>query len=108
MLEAMTAEQFMRWELFYGEEPWGEEREDQRQAANTIYGLAPYMQAGAQLPDLTYPYFEDSSPESLAKRMRTMDAQIERSKWQTQSQNSQSPSSPTQGDSLPALPKPAQ
>ena len=105
MLEAMTAEQFMRWEKYYEQEPWGENRADQREAANTLYGLAPWLPVTAMLPDLHYPYFEDDSPEALATRMRTMDGQIK--KWQPQFQNSQSPSSPTPGGSLPALPKPA-
>lgn len=102
MLEEMTAEQFMRWEQYYEAEPWGESREDNRQAANTLVGLAPWQPATASLPDLHYPYFEDNSPEALAKRMRALDQSIKENKLAEkcppQSQDSRFSSSPTPGD----------
>lgn len=53
----MTWEQFLTWEQYFIEEPFGEMRADMRQAANTFYALGL-----DDPPRLTFPYFTDAKP----------------------------------------------
>lgn len=63
MLDEMTPGDLFGWQRYYIEEPWGEQRADQRAAAQALWNTAPYAGEGANLPNLTYPYWVDETAE---------------------------------------------
>jgi hypothetical protein len=86
MLAEMPASLFVWWLRFYELEPWGDQRADQRAAAQAMWNTAPYAASDTELPSLQFPYFENET--DLTDRI----AEIEKAKQQWLSQSPNSPS----------------
>lgn len=73
MLRGMSWRQFADWVAFDRLEPIGEPRADMRQAALACW-IAGAMTGADQLPDLVWPYFDDSqdatTEDLIARRQR--------------------------------------
>lgn len=77
----MTAEQFFDWIKYDNECPFGDDREDMRQAAGLAWQMSAQTPDG-ESPSLFYPYWEKE--EDLEDRCsKLMEAA---KKWQDQSQ----------------------
>lgn len=87
MLSEIDAREFSQWVKYAEEEPFGEDRQDQRTAAQTMWLLTPYGGGSESLPSLFYPYFTDQT-EELEKQVAKL-KEVEK-KWLSQSQSSQS------------------
>lgn len=68
LLDRLTYRQWLGWRKYYGEEPWGEDRQDMRSLVLSQFINAPHLPAGYELPNATYPYWEDTSPEGIAAK----------------------------------------
>lgn len=77
LLEKLTHRQFLDWQTYFAQEPWGELRADMRSMVLAAHILSPHMPDGTQLPNPTYPYFEDTSPEAMADKAQDLKRWIE-------------------------------
>jgi hypothetical protein len=73
LLPWLTWEQVKGWRQYSREEPWGEERADDRAAANTMWTIG----AGhtSDLPELRHPYF--TSAEVLWEKHKELEGRQE-------------------------------
>lgn len=56
LADHLTAAQWCGWEQYYEQDPWGEDRQDLRAAANTLFALGD-----CQDIQLMHPYITDSA-----------------------------------------------
>ena len=71
----MTYVQFQDWRKFYDAEPWGEQREDLRQAVLLRYLLKPYEKHTTEkLPDIMWPYFNPETGENTSEMLAFMES----------------------------------
>lgn len=80
LLSSLTYRQWLGWRKYYGQEPWGETRADMRSLVLSQYINAPHLPAGYELPEATYPYWEDTSPEGIAAKVDDHKAWIEQNR----------------------------
>lgn len=73
-------DEWLTWCAWYELEPWGESRADLRQSVGIAYHLAPYLAAGAELPAVTWPYFEEAEQLDVAAMQAA--AEAERQRWE--------------------------
>tara|TARA_R100000808_G_scaffold22981_1_gene50464 strand:+ start:652 stop:906 length:255 start_codon:yes stop_codon:yes gene_type:complete len=74
----MTWPQFVTWRALWELSPWGEDRADLRQAVAISYHLQTLAELDEPPPDITYPYFGESEPETqidLAASLDMLNAQ---------------------------------
>jgi hypothetical protein len=71
-MERLSWDQFNGWRQYSEQEPWGDEREDQRTLA-----LAAWIKAPGEwqndLPALMYPYFDSTATMDLMAQKKVLD-----------------------------------
>ena len=80
LLSRLTYRQWLGWMSYHNLEPWGELRADLRSLVLAQYINARHMPAGSELPNTTYPYWEDTSPEGVAAKVDDHKAWIEQNR----------------------------
>jgi hypothetical protein len=88
MLAEMTQEEFQGWQDAYRDDPWGDDRDDLRAAANTLWHVAGMTRQDP--PELVHPYFpKEETPEELDDRIKELSSAAEalKAQWQPASQN---------------------
>jgi hypothetical protein len=73
-------DEWLVWRAWYGIEPWGESRADLRQTVAIAYTLSPYLQGGAELPQLVWPYYDTEDDLPTVEELRAA-AEAERVRW---------------------------
>lgn len=68
LLPKLTFQQYLNWQTYFSQEPWGELRADMRSMVLAAYINSPHTPVGTELPNPTFPYFEDMSPEGIADK----------------------------------------
>lgn len=83
LLTSLSWSQFTDWQRAYTQEPWGDERQDQRTLALAAWIKAPATWSG-ELPELLYPYFQTG--EDLLAQKAILDTRAEeiKAKWKAQ------------------------
>lgn len=72
----LTWEQFRGWQRAHNQRPWGEPRADLRAQANTLWAALIGSVGSSDLPDLAWPYYEDT--ETIGERIDWMEKNKER------------------------------
>lgn len=72
VLARLTYRKYLDWQAYFAQEPWGELRADMRSMVLAAHILSPHMPSGTELPNPTYPYFEDTSPEAVADKAQEL------------------------------------
>jgi hypothetical protein len=63
LLPLLTPQDLIDWQARWELQPWGELRQDLRNAVTIAYLLAPYQDATADAPpEILWPYFRDNEP----------------------------------------------
>jgi hypothetical protein len=76
LLPLWTYRDYLDWTEYYEAEPWGELREDMRNAVLAIWATAPYRSDDTDMPQLIWPYWIDQSPEAQAEKAKTLLAEL--------------------------------
>jgi hypothetical protein len=75
-------DEWIAWRAWYELQPWGEDRNDLRQAVGIAYQLAPYLPKERELPQLLYPYTKEDAVDAAELKRATEEAAQQWQEWE--------------------------
>jgi hypothetical protein len=80
MIDDLTHEQWCGWLNYFRNDPWDEERKDDRNAVNVLWSVAPHIHSDEELklPGFTGPEYSAERPDDFSASVARVNALMKR------------------------------